>query len=130
MGQIADLPDDFGLRVRAARGYMRGISQANFGLALGMGRSYIKELEKGGKDLKDVHARGLVAKMAEISGLPESFFLGQDAREPTPVEAHLSEIEDQIRQLSAQTVARVAEVLRRIDDIDRPRGQSQDPPRP
>ena len=61
-------------------------------------------------------AQAVVDQLVAVSGLPEEFFWADDPG--SPMDRRLSEIEEQIRQLSAQTAARVAEVLRRIDDID------------
>lgn len=96
MSDFAQLPADFGMRIKAARGYMGDLSQKALGDKLGYGVTYVKQLESGPKQLKQVQARGLVDQLAEISGLPIEFFLGLDR--PTPVEERLTAIEEQLRE--------------------------------
>lgn len=103
------LPDDFGHRVRAARGYARGISQKELASRIGMSEGYVKGIEKGEKGLKDPEQRGLLALLPSATGLPQAFFLG----EPPGLDRQLAAIEDRLEALPVETAARVLEAIRR-----------------
>lgn len=121
------LPVDFGARVRAARGYI-GVSQADFGSLFGMSGGYIKNLERGDKSIREIEGLGLIVRMADVTGLPQSFFLDDDA----PGDSRLTEILELLRRLddrltdaeqaqsnaTAQQLARATAVLSRLDDIE------------
>lgn len=108
------LPPDFGARVRAARRYVK-LSQQNLADALGMGLTYVKNVENS-KGLKDIEKRGLLERLVELTGMPEPFFTADER----PLLQRVSELEEEVRLLRAETAARDAEVLRRISALRPP----------
>lgn len=120
-------PKDFGARVRAARGYMN-VSQEGLAAALntaGASESTIKGWESGGKLPSPLVMQSLAPRLAEASGLPEAFFWGD--RDEPELEDRLSQLDEQLRLLRAETAARDAEVLKRIAEL-RPPSQGTQPP--
>jgi transcriptional regulator with XRE-family HTH domain len=127
--QLAIAPD-FGARVRAARGYLN-LSQADFGKVIAMSEGYVKGVERGdGK--ADIAIRGLIERMVELTGFPESFFLASDRpaiERIRDVEAQLSQLDEQVRLMRVETAARDAEVLQRLSEAlpTTPRSQRRPP---
>lgn len=126
MDEEQELPPDWGRRVRAARAYMpENPSVKRFGEMLdnpGMSSSAVRTWEDG-KHYPSPMARGaVVRRIAEVTGLPVSFFtadlegLFEDV--PASVEAQLSAIRqgvEQQRETLAELVDRRAEVQAGIE---------------
>lgn len=106
------VPNDFGHRIRAARAYKNDMTRDDLGRRLGVSPGYIKGLE-GGKKPDALKAYALVARLPEITGLPEAFFLGQAAN---GVADELAAIRDLLLALRAETAARDAEAMQLLDD--------------
>lgn len=117
MAASLDLPSDFGARVRAARAYKDDLSRQNFAGLMntdGASASTIKNWEEHGKLPPSLSRPTLVQRLAEVSGLPESFFWGDP---PAEADAErLSQIEDDLRALRAQVTIGAAEALQRIEE--------------
>lgn len=117
----SDLPPDFGRRVRAAMAYSLAGSVEDFGRQIdrdGMKPATIRTWIEKGRRPDRLKQNAVVERLAEVSGLPPSFFWGR--YEAPPLEKRLSAIEEQIRLMRGETLTRAAEVLRRIDDIAPP----------
>lgn len=119
-----DLPPDFGERVRAARNYLH-VSQADFAEKLRMSVGYVKAIEKN-KGLRELEKRGLLDSLVEITGLPETFFTGDER----PLLKRVTELEEAVRLLRAETALRDAEVLKQIAALRPPNPALQVEPQP
>jgi transcriptional regulator with XRE-family HTH domain len=70
------MDEEVGRRIRAARAYA-DIKQPDLARELGVSRDTLYRLEKGGRQLRPLEDEGaLLARIAEICGLPDVFFTG------------------------------------------------------
>lgn len=128
------LPDDFGKRIRAAAAYAglgKGLGIEQLADALdrpGMTRSTLRNYVEKGKLPRPLAREAFIKRLSEVSGLPEAFFLGAEGR--ASVDVRLSEIDDQVRRLSAETAVRDAEALRQIEEVLETIRRFPPPPQP
>lgn len=106
MARKSLLPDDFGARVRAARGYA-AMSRLEFAKKLDTedaGEGTIKSWENDpSKRPRPLAEAELVHRLAEVSGLPEAFFTADLAglfeNVPASLDARLSAIQEKLESL-------------------------------
>lgn len=65
-------PEEFGKRVRAARGYA-DMNRPTLATAIGMSEGYMRNVEAG-KNIKAPEMVGLITKISQATGLPSAFF--------------------------------------------------------
>jgi transcriptional regulator with XRE-family HTH domain len=109
---LPTLPVDFPGRLRAARAYIDK-TRAEFAALLdvpGASPGNLKAYEGGTRNPPPLAAPALVSRLAEVTGLPETFFWG-DGIDPNAgsLEKHLSGIHQQLRLLRAEVVVGDAE---------------------
>lgn len=120
------LPPDFGPRIRAAAAYT-GLGLKEFANKIGApGASYstLRKYVEQGHRPAPLAQGALVQRLAEASGLPESFFLGEAAAAPD-----LSRIADEVAQLRAETAVRDLEAHAQLDEVAQAIRRLQPPPR-
>lgn len=109
-----EVPADFGARLRAARAYA-DMSREDFAKRLntsGLSASTIKAYETGVTAPGPLAVPELVARLADASGLPESFFLGGDT---SSIETQLAAIEKtvgEIHDLNVHGFAAIESLIR------------------
>jgi len=127
---MAELPNDFPARVRAARGYAGVSSQRDFGKLIDYSGTTVKNWESGQHKPNEPSAPEVVKRLAQASGLPEWFFtvprLSRSLAPPgSAVEEQLADIKDGLEALRVETEARDLEVIRRLDEGLGPGAASQ-----
>lgn len=105
--------------MKAGRAYAGDMSQADLAEALGMSHGYIKTVEAG-KRLKDLEARALLERLPEVTGLPRSFFTGEDpaGEDSEKIDRILAELRE-LRGEAADRYAVLDEIIRQRRETER-----------
>lgn len=112
------LPADFKARLRAARAYADDLSREDFAARLntpGASASTLKDWEAGLRAPAPLVFEALVQRLANASGLPETFFYGDAANQTAD---QLTAIDETLRQLALDIQTRDLEAQQRLSDIE------------
>lgn len=124
---VLELPPDFGARIRAAAAFAN-LSLEDFACRLNVaGASYstLRKYVEQEKRPRPLARAELVRRLAEASGLPESFFLAAEANangsadladRVSRLEGQLRLARDEAKARATTAEARVLEVIRLLDE--------------
>ncbi len=128
-----DLPRDWPDRLRAGMAYAdMTFEQLEAALNLpGAKRSALRNWANGRNAPQEIARRELMRRLAAATRLPEAFFWGRPAAAaemPPEADRQVSALLDELRLIRAETAARDAEVLKRIEGLQRSIRELQRPP--